>query len=186
MNAEQYLIQSRSNKKINFKVGPKGVLLLAGELIKVTYPRFGFNEKVFRISNLSFTPDCLTQITATEHDDKSYKIGAKRANALINDARGTGDSPVPEVVAPEPPTALTAAAGIEKVNLSWTNSAFAGKNWKTEILRSTTNAVPAGILQSFDISKTSHVDTEVDEGITYYYWVRHLRSKVTKQGNIKC
>ena len=182
MNAEQYLIQSRSNKKINFKVGPKGVLLLAGELIKVTYPRFGFNEKVFRISNLSFTPDCLTQITATEHDDKSYKIGAKRANALINDARGTGDSPVPEVVAPEPPTALTAAAGIEKVNLSWTNSAFAGKNWKTEILRSTTNAVPAGILQSFDISKTSHVDTEVDEGITYYYWVRHLRSKVTKQG----
>ena len=27
MNAEQYLIQSRSNKKINFKIGPKGCLL---------------------------------------------------------------------------------------------------------------------------------------------------------------
>ena len=182
MNAEQYLIQSRSNKKINFKVGPKGVLLLAGELIKVTYPRFGFNEKVFRISNLSFTPDCLTQITAIEHDDKSYKIGAKRANAVINDGQGTGDSPVPEVVAPAPPSALTATAGVEQVTLNWTNSAFAGENWETELLRNTSNNIPTEVLQTFSKTKTTHVDTEVTGGITYYYWVRHARNYVTRQG----
>jgi len=181
MNAEQYLVQSRSNKKINFKIGPKGALLLAGELIKVTYPRFGFSEKVFRISNLSFTPDCLTQVTAIEHDDKSYKIGAKRANNINDSSQGSGAVPIP-VVPPAPPIALTAVGGVEKVTLTWTNSVSAGEAWKTELLRNTSNSIPATVLQTFDIDKLEHEDIEVTGGQTYYYWVRHVKTKVTRQG----
>ena len=187
MNAEQYLIQSRSNKKINFKIGPKGVLLLAGELIKVTYPRFGFNEKVFRISNLSFTPDCLTQITAIEHDDKSYKIGAKRANNVNNSSSSTGGNTI-NVVRPTPPNSLTAAVeeGTQKVVLTWNNSVQAGLDWTTELLRNNTDVVTtADILQVFDIDKVSHEDREVQPGTTYYYWVRHSKTQKTKNNNVQ-
>ena len=41
INAKQYLDQSRFGLKINFTMGPKGLLLLAGEVIRVTYPRSG-------------------------------------------------------------------------------------------------------------------------------------------------
>ena len=52
MNAEQYLIDSRYARKISFQLGPQGVLLLAGEIILITYPRFNWTDKPFRISNL--------------------------------------------------------------------------------------------------------------------------------------
>ena len=37
INAEQYLDQSRFSRKINFVIGAKGTLLLAGTIIKVSY-----------------------------------------------------------------------------------------------------------------------------------------------------
>ena len=183
MNAEQYLIQSRSNKKINFKIGPKGVLLLAGELIKLTYPRFGFNDKVFRISNLNFTADCLTQVTAIEHDDNAYKIGNKRKNISIANSEGGGGEAV-QILTPESPISLTATAGQEKVTLSWQNSVYANSDWRTELLRNTSDNVPTDVLQEFEIAKTSHEDTEVVAGTTYYYWVRHTKIVKTRGGYI--
>ena len=180
-NAEQYLIQSRSNKKINFKIGPKGVLLLAGELIKLTYPRFGFNNKLFRITNLTFTPDCLTQITAVEHDEDSYKISSKKKNVAVEESVGVGGQP-PQIITPGSPTSLTATAGQEKVTLSWTNSPFFGPDWRTELLRNTSNTIPTEVLQDFEINKTLHEDKEVVAGTTYYYWVRHYKVVTTKFG----
>ena len=180
-NAEQYLIQSRSNKKINFKIGPKGVLLLAGEIIKLTYPRFGFNNKLFRITNLNFTPDCLTQVTAVEHDDDAYKITSKKKNIAVEESVGVGGQP-PQIITPDSPTSLTATAGQEKVTLSWTNSPFFGADWRTEILRNTSDNIPTEVLQDFEINKTSHEDKEVVAGTTYYYWVRHYKVVTTKFG----
>ena len=71
MNAEQYLIDSRYARKIIFQLGPQGVLLLAGEIILITYPRFNWTDKPFRISNLQVREDCLVQVTAEEHDESS-------------------------------------------------------------------------------------------------------------------
>ena len=55
-------------------MGPKGLLLLAGEVIRINYPRFGWTNKQYRIINLSFKEDCLVQVTAMEHDDTSYIV----------------------------------------------------------------------------------------------------------------
>ena len=50
INAKQYLEQSRYAKKINFIMEPKGNLLLAGTIIQVSYPRFGWGSDDFLVS----------------------------------------------------------------------------------------------------------------------------------------
>ena len=182
MNAEQYLIQSRSNKKINFKMGPKGLLLLPGELIKLTYPRFGFDDKVFRISNLNYTSDCLTQVTAVEHDDNSYKIGAKAKNFVNTDQQGGGGGVI--IPTPKSPTALSATGAENKITLTWTNSAFTNLDYRTEILRNTSDTIPGTAYKEFDIGITDYVDTDVTTGTTYYYWVRHYKIVRKSSGQI--
>ena len=42
---EKELIQSRYSKEITFTIGPKGLLLKAGEVIALTYEPFGFESK---------------------------------------------------------------------------------------------------------------------------------------------
>ena len=44
INAKQYLDQSRYGKKINFIMEPKGNLLLAGTIVQMYYPRFGWGS----------------------------------------------------------------------------------------------------------------------------------------------
>ena len=58
-------------------MGPKGVLLLAGTIVKISYERFGWVNKQFRISNLTYRPDCSVQVTAQEHNDDTYIVTAK-------------------------------------------------------------------------------------------------------------
>jgi len=179
INAEQYLIQSRSNKKINFKIGPQGILLVAGELIKVTYPRFGYDNKVFRITNLSYTADCLTQVTATEHDDNTYIIGSK-VNDNIQDGEGGGTTGEDT---PNAPQALTAVGGRLKVELTVFPAVEAGPAWETVIYRSTSNSMSS--LTDANIIKTwkgkllalTHEDTfvEIETNTVYYYWARHVK-----------
>ena len=177
INAEQYLVQSRSNKKINFKIGPQGVLLLAGTLIKVTYPRFGFDEKVFRITNLNYTADCLTQITAIEHDDDAYKITPKIGDGEIGNPPGP-----PGGTVISPPSALTVAGGVNEANLSWANALKATSKWKTLVLRGTSNQVAnAEVVFETSSDQTTYKDKlqEHTADTTYYYWVRHTVIRAT-------
>ena len=53
INAKQYLEQSRYGKKINFIMEPKGNLLLAGTIIQVSYPRFGWGSNDFLVQQYS-------------------------------------------------------------------------------------------------------------------------------------
>ena len=180
INAEQYLIQSRSNKKINFRIGPQGVLLVAGELIKVTYPRFGYNNKVFRITNLSYTADCLTQVTATEHDDNTYIIGSKVTDR-IQDGEGNGGGEGDHT--PAHPEALTATGSANKVTLKVTTSIKAGPAWETVLYRFTSDSVgsltDSNIIHSWK-GKTGVLDyedvqVETTTNTVYYYWARHIK-----------
>ena len=164
-------------------MGPKGVLLLPGELIKLTYPRFGFDNKVFRISNLNFTSDCLTQVTAIEHDDDSYKIGKKARNRVVESGQAGGGGQV-EIPTPESPTSLVATAGKMQVSLVWTNAVRTSPDWKTEILRHTSDVVAsATVLHEVSIDKNSYVDQQVVAGTTYYYWVRHYKTIIRPNGS---
>ena len=117
INAEQYLDQSRFSRKINFVMGPKGVLLLAGTIVKISYERFGWVNKQFRISNLTYRPDCSVQVTAQEHNDDTYIVTAKEKNYQ---AAGPISAPGDETAAPKAPVNLTAtgAAAIATATVS--------------------------------------------------------------------
>ena len=47
INASQYLEQSRYGLKISFKTTPRGILLVAGNIIAINYDRFGVGNQVF-------------------------------------------------------------------------------------------------------------------------------------------
>ena len=53
---------------------PKGALLLPGNLIRVNYPRFGYENKEFRITNVTTNTDCLINVTADEHNDSAFTV----------------------------------------------------------------------------------------------------------------
>ena len=118
-----------------------------------------------------------------EHDDNAYKIGSKRKNISIANSEGGGGEAI-QILTPESPSALTATAGKEKVTLSWENSVYSNSDWRTEILRNTSDTVPTEVLQEFEINKTTHEDKEVVAGTTYYYWVRHVKIVKTRAGYV--
>lgn len=277
INAKQYLEQSRYGKKINFVMEPKGALLLAGTIIQVSYPRFGWGSddllvkqylnqttttyephgfkvgdivryeditnttesvntnynnnyftitgvtsttfttdqnttsgttvstncgkvykkgEYFRISNLNFREDCSVQVTAIEHNDKSYLISKRRSDIIGAVQPGTG-SPA----APGAPSGLTAVAVEEAkaIKVSWTNNANAYKTvagvtkwrdaWATEIWVNNQPSFTATDETSYDqkfangailLERKEHgqndfIYTPEGEGTqTRYHWVRHV------------
>ena len=68
INAKQYLDQSRYGKKVNFIMEPKGSLLLAGTIIQVSYPRFGWGSDDFTVTTLSAQ-------TTTTLEKHGFKVG---------------------------------------------------------------------------------------------------------------
>ena len=198
MNAEQYLIDSRYARKIGFQLGPQGVLLLAGEIILITYPRFNWTDKPFRISNLQVKEDCLVQVTAEEHDDSVYKIAGKQKQLGSakggRSSEGTGRA---EPSKPDNPTNLVATGTNNAINLTWDNSGTFGlkvkdsKNveitWNTVIYRHTSNSfTDASPIISFTPVTASEAITEykdpfpdITADTTYYYWIKHTRNGVS-------
>ncbi|REK53198.1 MAG: hypothetical protein DWQ49_12140, partial [Bacteroidetes bacterium] len=171
INAKQYLDQSRSGIKISFTMGPKGLLLLAGEVIRINYPRFGWTNKLYRIINLSFKEDCLVQVTAMEHDDNSYIVESPN-RGTVGGNEGIGGNPA----ALSPPTSLSATTDkFGGVELSWTDSAnFKPSTYSTEVYASDTNDRSAAVL--LDTTKAAVFTDPIVEGgtVSKYYWVRHI------------
>ena len=54
IGTEKELIHTRFSKEISFDIGPKGLLLRAGQVFGITYEPFGWTNKLFRIQNLNF------------------------------------------------------------------------------------------------------------------------------------
>ena len=183
INAKQYLDQSRSGLKINFTMGPKGALLLAGEVIRITYPRFGWSNKLYRIVNLTFKEDCLVQVTAEEHDDSTYLIGATNRGA-ISSVEGIAANQG----ALSPPQGLSASSTNDNhfggIQLTITNSNnFNPASHSTQIWASSDNDRSNAVL--LDTTKTtSYIDPIIEGGgASKYYWVRHVASVVSQAGS---
>ena len=148
MQVEQALRESRYGLDISFTMSPKGLLLTAGSIIEITYPRFGFNPRAFRIINLNFKKDGTVDVTAREHDDSIYKITEDSGPRGIVD----GKDKETDVGAPNAPTALqwvpNSATNFGKIQLFWVNSSsWNSSTHLTEIYRSRN--------QSYSATKTA-------------------------------
>ena len=85
INVENYLRKSRFGLSISFTMGPKALLLRAGETIKITHDKFGWAGKVFRIDNINFNVDCTASVTCREYDDSFYSIDPPRLPSILNE-----------------------------------------------------------------------------------------------------
>jgi hypothetical protein len=173
IGTEKELITSRFSREISFKIGPKGLLLKAGQVISLTYEPFGFSSKLFRISNLNFNPDCSVSIKATEYDDSQYIITAVRANELRQEAATQSQT----LAAPSTPTGLSATTTKPgSVILSWTNPTnFVDESDDVEIWASNDNNRANATLLHVELGNvTTFTYTTAGAG-TKFYWVRVRR-----------
>jgi len=173
IGTEKELISSRFSREISFKIGPKGLLLKAGQVIALTYEPFGFSSKLFRIANLNFNPDCSVSIKATEYDDSQYIISAVRANELRQEA-ATQAQPLSAPSAPTSLAATTTKPGT--VVLTWTSPTdFVDESDDIEIWASNDNNRANATLLGAALGKaTTFSYTSAGAG-TKYYWIRTVR-----------
>ena len=173
IGTEKELISTRFSREISFKIGPKGLLLKAGQVIALTYEPFGFSSKLFRINNLNFNPDCSVSIKATEYSDDMYIITAARANELRQEA-STQAQPLAAPSAPTNLSATTTKPG--SVILNWTNPTdFVDESDDVEIWSSADNNRANATLLHVELGNvTTFTYTTAGAG-TRFYWVRTRR-----------
>ena len=129
INVENYLKKSRYQMKVNFTLGPKGLLLVAGDVISLTYDKFGWSQKQFRIENLNFKPNCTVDISASEYNDSFYSITPP---TLESNQLPLGRPVQAQDISA--PTNFSASAGAQgEINLSWKNASKLPSGTKTEI-----------------------------------------------------
>ena len=194
INAEQYLIQSRFSRKVNFKMDPKGALILAGSIVLISYERFGWVDKTFRVNNVRIDTDCLVQITADEHQDDAYKIDAKKKKFGEGDDGSAGGGADPEGPKPVAPTALTASNNVDNaIELSWSNSLNFGSPgqakkpvvWTTEIHMNDNSDYTAGTGGSEKVTLSGKENDivvnfpTITADTTKYFWIKHARNGVS-------
>ena len=190
-NLVQKLKESRSGTTINLKVGPRGYALLPGEVIQLTYPRFGWADKDFRISSINYTTDCLATITATEHNDSAFVVEAAQ-NSLDTQFTPGG---LPIKPTPDAPSNLAAAAPSPGgIALTWLNSpSFSPKTHTVQIWKSdsntrsvtqaiTANSAPKAGTVFTNVTVTSSTGIEVGQLVKYRNSPDHVKVQA-KAGN---
>ena len=137
VNAKQYLDDSRAGLKISFTMAPRGLLLRAGDIIRITYSRFGWSNKLYRIKNLNFREDCLVQVTADEHNDDGYLIQPDNPVAV----KSVDSANNANMATPTAPSGLSASQNDRGgIVLNWTNtSTFNPATYTVQIWRHTAN-----------------------------------------------
>ena len=160
-NIKQYLDESRYGITIQFTMAPRGLLLTAGSIIELTYPRFGYTNKLFRINNLSFKKDGLVSVVADEHNDDAYVVtGASTGVGLVENPE---DGTVPRgFVIPNRPIQLVATQNRKGVvGLNWSNTPrWNAATHTTEIWRSPVNNFAAEVVistNSFVVGRTYRI-----------------------------
>jgi hypothetical protein len=140
--ADSFLNKSRFGLSINFTMRYHGILLLAGEVIQLVYPRYGETwaapGKKFRIDSVTYQADGLVDIVAKEYDDSFYGLGDLSEGSSGANVSG-GAAPVSTV--PGNPTNLvvTSADSLDElfngVELFWDNdpSLVSNTNAFTEV-----------------------------------------------------
>ena len=175
---EQTLNKSRFARKISFTLRPAGLALSPGELIRVKYPRFGWDSgKYFRIESLTYQEDCLVSVVALEHDDSIYFIDAAKVSPYSIEREREAVTRVP--VAPSSLSATTDL--LNGVLLTWSKVANLGPSAKYEIWRGTTSdgadrvRLSPGVVEhtAGTATQATYFDAFTPSTETsFYYWVR--------------
>jgi hypothetical protein len=121
--AESYLNKSRFGLTVSMTLRYSGILLLAGTVIEITYPRYGWDNKPFRIDTVNMQPDGLVDIVAKEYDESFY------LENRIDRSESIGPTgPTTRIVTIGPPSDLIVTSAeteddlLDGVNLSWKNN----------------------------------------------------------------
>jgi len=139
VNIKQFLDESRNGLEIQFKVRPSGLMLLAGEVFSLSYEKFSWVNKLWRITNLNLMEDGTVSVTAVEHNDDAYIVGPEDRPVSLDTSTGSTVA-LPSI--PASPYNLGAtqseSGGIE---IAWTNSvSFDPATHDIEIYRSHVDA----------------------------------------------
>lgn len=137
--ADKFLTQSRFGLTVSFQMEPKGIALLAGRVISITQPRYGWVNKKFRIENITHNADTNIDIVAKEFDASFYAVSNVSRPPSVAMA---SQSALNTNIVPTNLQATNIATGNEvagSVLLSWTNGTNADSTVDTEIFRSPQN-----------------------------------------------
>lgn len=182
INAKQYLEESRFGLDANFTLGPEGILLLPGELIKLTYPRFGWSDKYFRITSLKLKKDCLVDVSVTEHDDNAYIISGLDKPLQVQAEPTATNTPRPTAPGDSDFTATTDLIGV--VTLTWINTAqYNPATFDIEVERAdnlafNSNVVSLGLIKSGTAGGTGTYTDQLPAitNQTKYYRIRYRQN----------
>ena len=167
--ADKFLNKSRFGLSISFNMAPRGLLLLAGTVIQLQYPRYGWINKKFRISTLTHQEDTTVDIVAEEYDDSFYIISNLSRQAGTG-AGGTGSGT--SIGAPTDLRISSDLNGDETnggVEISWTNNAGSNStNVYTELYSSVSSKLylTANVISGNTITTTVPHELVVGEIIT--------------------
>ena len=178
INIQQFLDESRGGLTVSFTTKPQAVLLLAGDFIYLTHEDYGFEDKVFRISNIGIKDNGLVDITAKEHNSKAYKLRTARGKKEVTEGSGESNQDLLEA----PVTAIssesfTATIGVQTVELSWTqSSAYSPATHQVEVWRKGSGDSGDYGIHIATVSGDEFTDkfTQIDQSDTYQYWVRYV------------
>jgi len=178
MNAKQALDESRAGLTISFQMPPKGYLLLAGNLIAITYPNFNWENKLFRIESLKTRSDLLVDVVAKEHNDDAFSL-QYMANDLITPY---GEEPTnPDTVITRPINLLASQiveteGAVGGIQLTWQNTGtYSPSTHEIEVWMNPNNGNFSGASLILTTTGTTIVDPILKEqGTTErWYWVRY-------------
>ena len=186
-NVNQYLDESRYGLTVSFKMMPKGILLQPGSIIKLNYPRFGWENKEFRINSLTMNSDCLVQVTADEHNNSAFLI-KKVSKPSVGTEVATA-TPV-NINTPAAPTNLAGAGKVPGTFvLTWDNATdFDLDTHTTEVYANTTHndkdhANTKLIAKGLQVERYDHTVEADTANTTQYFWVKHVVVRTNKLGS---
>lgn len=174
INIKQFLDESRYGTTISFTMVPKGYLLKAGGIIGVSYPRFNWERKYFRINTINVQRDNMVRIVADEHNDDAYLLDSPISSVITKKSRNTGAKPVKVLARPQITSISAAAGSIFSVDLNWTNDeTFNPATHTIEIWRSDTTDFGGAVLIGTSKSNTYRDVLAESQSQTNYYWIRY-------------
>lgn len=178
INAQQALDESRAGLTISFTMPPKGYLLLAGNLIAITYEKFNWENKLFRIENIKTNSDLLVNVVAREHNDSAYLV-----NYMANDLVTVySDGPVNPNTLITRPINLTATSIVEDdgavggIGLEWENTGtYSESTHAIEIWMNPNGGNFQGASHILTAEGTTITDPILQETGTVerWYWIRY-------------
>ena len=165
---KQFLDESRNGLEIQMTVRPVGLLLLAGEVFSLDYPRFGWEAKKWRITNLNFLKNGLVSVTAEEHSDDAYLVSPSDEDGDLQELRTGSGSATPFISStPQSPYGLSVSQNlVNSIKLAWQNASnFKPETHFTQIFRNTVDSRSATATGRLSIpiqnSKTIRLEEDV-------------------------